>query len=136
MTAEHGRLSDTLQEPLYGGIDVQVLLLHGMGGKGKSTLAKVAYRVAQERFGDGNCGYCLLDPDKSNDKDHLKAALRPMLSHLKLEFNAYDGVEALRKKLAKKQEPVFLLVDDVLNNVVADSLLGGPGQLASLLPKG
>lgn len=147
LTAAHDELAHTLVQPPPDGISVQVLLLHGMGGLGKSTLAKVAYQAAaQQHFGDGNYGHCLLQPDKyvlpneGIDESYLKEALYSMLLQFKLQISDKDDLGALRarmsKQLARRDKPVLLLVDDVFNSAAAELLLGERGKLAALLPMG
>ena len=118
---------------------VQVLLLHGMGGLGKSTLAKFAYMAARQTFGEGNYGYCELNGRR--DDTQLVAALRSSLSQLKVSVDVNDVSltnlhSRMIKQLASRQVPVLLLIDDVLDSNVAEGLLGEQGALAYLLPQG
>ena len=120
---------------------VEVLLLHGMGGIGKTTAAKFAYHAASLHYGEGNTGHCKLDPSKRCDQDHLGQALWRMLSHLGLSPRQNAGLDELHtlmlKDFSARQRPVLLLVDDVSDSHVAAQLLRGPaGTLADMLPKG
>lgn len=128
--------------PLSDGIEV--VLLHGLGGSGKSTAAKIAYQAAYLNYGEGNVGNCRLDPAKQSDSDHLLSALLSMLSHLGMYPVQNASLDALHtrmaRELAPRQRPVLLLVDDVYNSNVAEALLllepSATGFLVDLLPMG
>lgn len=110
LTAMHYKLARAVQPPpsiqvlLLQPPPIQVLLLHGMGGIGKTTLAKVAYRAAQQHFKANPYGHCQLNPNNENSEDHLKAALHTVLSHFGLETSQHDGAVCLLHRATARQQ--------------------------------
>jgi hypothetical protein len=124
--------------------ETRVVLLHGMGGIGKSTLARAAYREASEMFGDGNFGWCELKPEKKADEDHLAGKLRAVLQQLGMDPANSDYLGGLHSLMASKPvgrgQPVLIWIDDVLDPEVMGALLPrdthGALDLDAVLPKG
>ncbi len=126
---------------------VKVVLLYGMGGIGKTTLATAAYDAATQsttqlepKYSAGNFGNCKLNPE-INDESYLASMLRPALRQLGVQCADGDSLSGLHKRmasmrdqLATDEEPVLLYIDDVRDKFVANKIL--PGNIDELLPKG
>ncbi|KAL6142209.1 hypothetical protein ACLB2K_060492 [Fragaria x ananassa] len=94
------------------GDDLSVLAIVGMGGLGKTTLAKSVYHDAKiEQYFQENMWVCVSTPFEVN------SILRGILESLKPEHAAVQAIDAICRILKKelKEKRYLLVLDDVWN---------------------
>ena len=112
-------------ESLLESIDVQVVAIHGLGGIGKTTIAKAVYN----RIVDSFEGSCFLENVRENSRTSdgkiqlqekiLSKILRA--SHVKVD-NVSRGINVIKERLCNKR--FLLILDDVDNSRQIEDLLG------------
>ncbi|XP_031258095.1 TMV resistance protein N-like isoform X3 [Pistacia vera] len=93
--------------------DVRFIGIRGMGGIGKTTIAKIVYDMLSK---DYDCRCFLANIREVYDKKGLKPLQKTLLRSLLHERNLYvgnifDGINLIRRRLYRKK--VFLVLDDV-----------------------
>ncbi|KAG2671371.1 hypothetical protein I3760_14G132200 [Carya illinoinensis] len=113
--------------------DVRFLGIHGMGGVGKTTLAKIIYDRVSCRFEGSSFISCIRE--RSNTAHDLTSLQEELLSTIMQEEigvnNHHRGNEMIMKMLQNKR--VFIALDDVdrdeqLATLVGDRKWFGPGS--------
>ncbi|XP_060167512.1 disease resistance protein RUN1-like [Lycium barbarum] len=106
--------------------EVGIGVICGLGGVGKSTVAKVAYNSNYDRF-DGNC--FLANVRDISEKHHngpaylQKQIFESILKGRKEKiYNADEGIVKMKDAIGNKK--VFIVFDDVDQLDVLDSLIG------------
>ena len=105
--------------------DVQVVAIHGLGGTGKTTIAKAVYN----RIVDSFEGSCFLENVRENSRTSdgkiqlqekiLSKILRA--KHVKVD-NVSRGINVIKERLCNKR--FLLILDDVDNSRQIEDLLG------------
>ncbi|KAL2967644.1 hypothetical protein AAZX31_16G187000 [Glycine max] len=108
---------------------VHMIGIHGMGGVGKSTLARAVYNelIIAEKFD----GFCFLANvrEKSDKKDGLEHLQRILLSEILGEKNisltsTQQGISIIQSRLKGKK--VLLILDDVDKHEQLQAIAGRP----------
>ena len=99
-----------------------VMGLHGMGGIGKTTLAKAVFNALQADFAGSSC---FLEVGKGADSAALKQLQRQVLKELcaiDMDINSVaQGTAELEKRLHSQE--VLLVIDDIWTAYQRDALL-------------
>ena len=95
--------------------EVRMVGIWGMGGIGKTTLAKVIYERLSHQFE----GCCFLEGLKSTSMDKLKAKL---LSRVLGNKDINMGFTSIEAKLRSKK--VLIVIDDVNHQSILETLVG------------
>lgn len=113
--------------------DVRIVGIYGMGGIGKTTLAKVIYNHLIDRF-----EYCsfLKDVRETSQNRGLESLQNQLISQILKNkcpeiTNIDEGINTIKERFSKKQ--VLILLDDVDKRTQLDALVGkrnwfGPGS--------
>ncbi|KEH29803.1 disease resistance protein (TIR-NBS-LRR class) [Medicago truncatula] len=116
------QVKSLLDKGSYGG--VRMIGLYGIGGMGKSTLAKVIYNFIADQF---ECS-CFLENVRensaSNQLKHLQEELLLKTLALKIKLGGVsEGIPYIKERLHTKK--ILLILDDVDNLEQLHALAGG-----------
>ncbi|XP_062029615.1 TMV resistance protein N-like [Rosa rugosa] len=120
------RLQDMLELLDVGGSDVRMVGIWGIGGIGKTTIAKTVYNSIARKFE----GCCFLGNVRANSVPHQGLVrlqnnlLYEILGGRKMKMTDADrGIQVIKERLGSKR--VLLVLDDVNKLNQLDKLAGG-----------
>ncbi|XP_031266110.1 TMV resistance protein N-like [Pistacia vera] len=105
--------------------DVRMIGVWGMGGIGKTTIARVVYDSILGEF-EGRC-FLANVREVSEQRDGLVSLQKQLLSEILMEgdihiYNFYDGISLIKNRMACKK--VLIILDDVVNGEQLKKLVG------------
>ncbi|GLJ15088.1 hypothetical protein SUGI_0246630 [Cryptomeria japonica] len=125
-------LQMTISKSVKGLHDVQIVGIWGMGGCGKTTLAKKLYN---EKYSSITRSSFLFDIRSAASKNELHKMQIQLLTDLESKFNdqTLNNIEQGKKILSNylRSFPVFIIMDDVDHSDQLEALLPGKASLAS-----
>ncbi|KAL4588044.1 hypothetical protein LXL04_000922 [Taraxacum kok-saghyz] len=107
--------------------DAVVLLIDGMGGIGKSTIAKCIFNLNFRKY-DGSCFLADINKETSNQNSGLCRLQSQLLSKIlksekeEIVWNVDEGTTRVTNAISNKK--VLLILDDVATKKQLDALLG------------
>ena len=104
---------------------VHMVGIYGIGGLGKSTLARAIYNFVADQFE----GLCFLhdvrENSAQNDLKHLQEKLLLKTTGLKIKLDhVCEGIPIIKERLCRKK--ILLILDDVDDMEPLHALAGGP----------
>ncbi|XP_048439065.1 disease resistance protein RPV1-like [Pyrus x bretschneideri] len=109
----------------YGSNDVGVAVIHGMGGIGKTTIAKIAYNQNFQKFQASSFLSDIRETSKqANGFVHLQRNLLSDIQKGKMEeiYNPNEGIVKIKRVVRCKR--VLIVLDDVENSEQFNAIIG------------
>ncbi|KAK7292708.1 hypothetical protein RJT34_15560 [Clitoria ternatea] len=128
----HSRMEEVNSLIGRGLNDVRFIGIWGMGGIGKTTIARLVYEAIKEEFKVSCFIENIREVSKTNGLVHIQ---RELLCHLNIRssdfYNSHDGKKIIENSLRSKM--VILVLDDVselshLENLAGEQEWFGPGS--------
>ncbi|XP_048133387.1 disease resistance protein RPV1-like [Rhodamnia argentea] len=101
-------------------METQIIVIYGIGGIGKTTLATFIYKELFDKF---NCHSCLNDIRETIKSKGMEYVQSLLASHITKGRVHDSGIEMIRRKC--KEKKVLILLDDVDSQDHLDNLIGG-----------
>ncbi|XP_056161876.1 disease resistance protein RPV1-like [Syzygium oleosum] len=118
-----GPMDDIMKKLDLGALDVRFIVIHGMGGIGKTTLADVVFRQISPQF-QGHC--CFIKDVRTHDIINLqKKLLFDILNPSCINLSFVDeGADMIKTRFHDKK--VLIVLDDIDNRDQIMRLAGEP----------